>query len=114
MKKNLFVFFGGKSAEHDISIITAIQTLGVIDRKKYNIYPAYIDKKGLFYTGEKLFDLNSYVDFSPNQKGISRFVILDGEKKAAILRGTKIKSVITIDFALLCCHEHDHYERIEL
>ncbi len=104
MKKNLFVFFGGKSAEHDISIITAIQTLGVIDRKKYNIYPAYIDKKGLFYTGEELFDLNSYVDFSPNKKGISRFVILDGENKAAILRGTKIKSVIAIDFALLCCH----------
>lgn len=104
MKKNLFVFFGGKSAEHDISIITAIQTLSVIDRKKYCIFPAYIGKNGLFYTGEKLFDLNSYVYFSPNQKGISRFVILDGENKAAILKGTKIKRIIPVDFALICCH----------
>lgn len=104
MKKNLFVFFGGKSAEHDISIITAIQTLGVIDRKKYNIYPAYIDKKGLFYTGEKLCDINTFVDFSPKQKGISRFVVLDGERQVAILKGTKIKKIVPIDFALLCCH----------
>lgn len=104
MKKNLFVFFGGKSAEHDISIITAIQTLGVIDRKKFNVFPAYIGKDGLFYTGEKLFDINEFVEFSPKQKGISRFVILDGEKRVAILKGTKIKRIIPVDFALICCH----------
>ena len=104
MKKNLFVFFGGKSAEHDISVITAIQTLGVIDRKKFDVFPSYIGKDGLFYTGEKLCNINTFVDFSPKQKGISRFVVLDGEKKAAILKGTKIKKIVPIDFALLCCH----------
>ncbi|MGN1162949.1 MAG: D-alanine--D-alanine ligase family protein [Christensenellales bacterium] len=104
MKKNVFVFFGGKSAEHDISIITAIQTLGVIDSTKYQIFPAYIDKNGLFYTGEKLFDLKTFVDFCPKQKGVSRFVILDGQRQAGIIKGKKIKRTLDIDFALLCCH----------
>lgn len=104
MKRNLFVFFGGKSAEHDISIITAIQTLSAIDKQKYSIYPAYIDRNGKFFTGKKLTCLNTFVNFSAKTKGISRFVILDGEKRAAILRGTKIKKVVAIDCALLCCH----------
>ena len=104
MKKNVFVFFGGKSAEHDISIITAIQTLGVIDSTKYQIFPAYIDKNGLFYTGEKLFDLKTFVEFCPKQKGVSRFVILDGQRQAGIIKGKKIKRTLDIDFALLCCH----------
>lgn len=104
MKKNIFVFFGGKSAEHDISIITAIQTLNAIDKAKYNVFPAYIDKSGLFWTGEKLFDIKTFVDFAPKQKGIKRFVILSGEKKAALLKGTHIKKVLDIDAAVLCCH----------
>lgn len=104
MKKNIFVFFGGKSAEHDISIITAIQTLNAIDKTKYNVFPAYIDKSGLFWTGEKLFDIKIFVDFAPKQKGIKRFVILSGEKKVALLKGTHIKKVLDIDAAVLCCH----------
>lgn len=104
MKKNIFVFFGGKSAEHDISIITAIQTLNAADKTKYEIFPAYIDKTGQFWTGKKLFDLKTFVDFSPKQRGINHFVILSGEKKAAITKGKKITKLIDIDAAVLCCH----------
>lgn len=49
MKLNVAVVFGGKSTEHDISIISALQAIENIDKEKYNVIPIYIDKKGDFY-----------------------------------------------------------------
>lgn len=49
MKLNVAVVFGGKSTEHDISIISALQAIENMDRDKYNVIPIYIDKKGDFY-----------------------------------------------------------------
>ena len=39
--KNIAIFFGGVSPEHDISIITALQALENLDKTKYNLchYP---------------------------------------------------------------------------
>lgn len=104
MKKNIFVFFGGVSAEHDISIITAIQTLNAADKTKYDIFPAYIDKTGLFWTGDKLFDLKTYINFDPIKSGLSRISVLNGEKKVGVFKRSKIKKTIDIDAAVLCCH----------
>ena len=43
MKIRLGVFFGGKSVEHEVSIITAIQAINKIDEVKYEVVPIYID-----------------------------------------------------------------------
>ena len=49
MKTNVAVFFGGRSVEHEISIISAVQAMGNIDREKYNVIPVYVDKNGEMY-----------------------------------------------------------------
>lgn len=49
MKLNVAVVFGGKSTEHEISIITALQAVENIDKDKYNVLVVYIDKNGDFY-----------------------------------------------------------------
>ena len=36
--KNVLVLFGGKSSEHDISLITANLCLNAIDEEEYKIY----------------------------------------------------------------------------
>ena len=43
---NLAVFFGGRTAEHDVSIITGTQFIENADKNKYNILPIYISRKG--------------------------------------------------------------------
>ncbi len=48
MKKNILVIFGGKSCEHDISIISAMQVVKSMDEYLYNILPIYITKEGKF------------------------------------------------------------------
>jgi len=52
-KKNIAIFFGGKSPEHEVSIITGLQVLNNIDNEKYNPIPVYIAKNGKWYYSPK-------------------------------------------------------------
>ena len=53
MKKKLRigVLFGGRSGEHEVSLLSAASILKAIDRKKYDVVPIGIDKQGLWLTG---------------------------------------------------------------
>ncbi|WP_303744030.1 D-alanine--D-alanine ligase family protein, partial [uncultured Duncaniella sp.] len=61
-KTNIGVFFGGRSTEHEISVISASQAMHAINRDKYDVTPIYISKQGRFYTGDALFDVANYRD----------------------------------------------------
>lgn len=60
MKTNVAVFFGGRSVEHEISVISALQAINAFNAEKYNIIPIYISKQGRWYTGLKLLDIRNY------------------------------------------------------
>lgn len=62
MKTNIGVFFGGRSTEHEISVISASQAMHAINRDKYDVTPIYISKQGKYYTGDALFDVANYRD----------------------------------------------------
>ncbi len=62
MKTNVAVFFGGRSVEHEISVISALQAINAFDSDKYNIIPVYISKKGRWYTGKELLNIRNYKD----------------------------------------------------
>lgn len=62
MKTNIGVFFGGRSTEHEISVISASQAMHAINRDKYDVTPIYITKQGRFYSGDALFDVSNYRD----------------------------------------------------
>ena len=64
MKTNIGVFFGGRSTEHEISVISANQAMAAIDREKYDVTPIYISKEGKWYTGEKLTDVRNFRDLN--------------------------------------------------
>lgn len=62
MKTRIGVFFGGRSTEHEISVISASQAMNAINREKYDVTPIYITKQGRWFTGEALFDVANYRD----------------------------------------------------
>lgn len=62
MKTNIGVFFGGRSTEHEISVLSANQAMHAIDRANYDVTPIYITKDGHWYTGEALMDVKNYKD----------------------------------------------------
>ncbi|MDD5839138.1 MAG: D-alanine--D-alanine ligase [Bacteroidales bacterium] len=62
MKTKVGVFFGGRSTEHEISVISANQAMAAMSREKYDIIPVYITKEGKWYTGEALTDVANFRD----------------------------------------------------
>lgn len=63
MKLNVGVIFGGKSVEHEVSIITAVQAMDHIDQEKYEVIPIYITKDLQWYTGGCLRYIDTFKDF---------------------------------------------------
>ncbi len=59
-KYNVCVIFGGRSAEHEVSIITAQQAISALDKNKYEIVPVYITKDGEWLTGDELLELDTF------------------------------------------------------
>ena len=43
MKTTVGVFFGGRSTEHEISVISALQAINAFNKEKYEIIPIYKD-----------------------------------------------------------------------
>jgi len=48
MKKRIALIFGGRSAEHEISVISARSVFDALNKGKYEIISIYIDKEGLW------------------------------------------------------------------
>ncbi len=75
-KINLGIIFGSRSVEHEVSIITALQVIHAADKNKYNIVPIYIDKKGEWFTGDKLTKLENFKDLNTITNGMKKVSIL--------------------------------------
>ncbi len=79
MKIRVGVFFGGKSVEHEISVISAMQAIAALDENKYDIIPVYITKSGEFYTGEKAVagNIDSYKDIPALMSKLTRINLVN-------------------------------------
>lgn len=57
--KAIAVIFGGKSAEHDVSIITAHTPIidSLIASQKFDVWPIYVAKDGSWYCDKKMNDM---------------------------------------------------------
>ncbi len=96
---NIAVFFGGKSCEHNVSIVTGLQALAEFP-KEHKAVPVYIDEKGIWHTGKEYADINTY------------------KKKASAAPGKEVhlrpssnwlyakngKKLVKLDCCLICNH----------
>lgn len=83
MKVKVGVLFGGKSVEHEISIISAVQAMLAFDEEKYEVVPLYLTKDNKFYTGEVLKDIEKYKDIEKLVNECERVILqnVDGKVK---------------------------------
>lgn len=59
-KLKIGIIFGGKSVEHDISILSFLQVYHAIDKNKYDVTAFYITKNNDILTGDSLYELETY------------------------------------------------------
>ena len=86
MKIKVGVLFGGKSVEHEISIISAIQAIGYLDRNKYDVIPIYITKNNEFYVGEEVGKIESYTDINALIKSSQRVIMVRDDNKVNLIK----------------------------
>ncbi|MDB2683095.1 D-alanine--D-alanine ligase [Alphaproteobacteria bacterium] len=60
MKKRVAVFFGGRSPEHDVSIVSSLQAMKALDTSKFDPFPVYITTDGKWLVGDILKERSSY------------------------------------------------------
>ena len=100
--RNVAVVFGGRSMENEISVLTGLLVMNVLDGEKYQIVPLYLHTDGGMYTAKNMKDLQVF-----KEKKFSSFtrVVLEGgcvyEMNEAKRRWKKIAK---IDVAINCCH----------
>ena len=101
------MFFGGKSVEHEIAVITANQAYSSIDKEKYEVIPVYISKQGLMYTGEDLFELSEYKDMNKLIQRLTQVTFINDGQKINILRypmkkfGDNVLNTIDVAFPIM-------------
>ena len=102
MRKNVGIIFGGKSVEHEISVISANSILNNINHKKYNIIGIYIDKKGQLYEAKPMKNQTSNYKFNLKKQNKAS-LINHMEKNMIIFKKNKIhtKSKIDIFFPMV-------------
>lgn len=109
MKKKVGILLGGKSVEHEVSIITGLQVFDNIDISLYNPLVIYINQSGKWYVGDSLSDISFYKNI--NYKNI-REVVPYGENNKLVLIdkksinkrvGRKYKDIV-IDIVIPAVH----------
>lgn len=60
-KRTIAVFFGGRSPEHDVSVVSALQVMSALDRSLYDVIPVYLATDGRWWTGEALLQRSNYL-----------------------------------------------------
>ena len=107
MKKKLRVaiLFGGKSAEHEISVISARNIAAAMDPNKYDIVSIGIDKQGrwLFDEGARLLRGGEQAQVKL-RRGSDSMAVLPGSTQAAVMRVSRRPSLAAIDVVFPVLH----------
>ncbi len=89
------VIFGGKSVEHEVSIISAIQAINKMDEDKYDVVPIYITKDGTWYSGAMLKDMDVYSDLSLIKKYAKKVALVERNNSFVLESRGLFKSVVS-------------------
>lgn len=105
MRANVGVIFGGKSVEHEISIISAVEAMGYLDPNKYQVIPIYIDKEGNWLTGMHLKDILNYRDIALVKRYATKVALIKDDKRIVLQSlGLFKKNLYVIDLVMPIGH----------
>ena len=112
-KLRIAVVFGGRSVEHEVSIISALQAVQNMNPEKYVVTPVYLTKDSNLFVGEKVGDIESYRDIdsllSASQRVIlvkegGEFFLTPFPAKKKLLKKDIYSSPIPIDMVFPVVH----------
>ena len=100
-KPKVAILYGGRSIEHEISILTALQAYSAIDPCRYDVELFYWHPNGKFYVGEPLYDKGFYRQF--DIKEVTE-VALNSDPSSRGFWDACAQKLYPVDIYFLCFH----------
>jgi len=111
MKKRVAVFIGGRSPEHDVSVVSGLQAFQALDRGRFDPFLVYVSLTGEWYVGDALAERNHYIPTPETRRKLTKVSLdtnadpmgkgrLIGEKKGLFAK----PEIISFDAALFAFH----------
>lgn len=107
MKIRVGVFFGGKSVEHEVSVISGLQAYNAFDKDKYEPIAIYITKDNELYTGEAVSDIANYKNIPELLKKSTRVFFMCEQGKVELIQypakkfGSSVVAQIDVAFPVV-------------
>ena len=102
-KTRVAVLFGGRSVEHEVSIITAVQMMAALDTSVYELIPVYLDRSGKWWTGEQLIHREFYHALPSSLHHATQVTLLpQPDIKGLTVLGSE--KTIPVDICLMAFH----------
>jgi D-alanine-D-alanine ligase len=108
-KTTVAVIFGGRSVEHDVSVVTGNQIMRAFDPERFEVVPVYITRDGRWFSGDPLMDLKNYENEVTSHKGIEQVILSPGTNHHGLIVNPVVgrlqkNSVKRIDVAFPAIH----------
>ncbi|MBQ7587312.1 MAG: D-alanine--D-alanine ligase [Lachnospiraceae bacterium] len=85
MKTRVAMIFGGKSVEHEVSVISGIQAILSMDTDKYEVIPVYMTKKNEMYIGEDIGNIEAYKDINALLNRSRRVIMINENGRVKLM-----------------------------
>lgn len=85
MKTKVAVLFGGKSVEHEVSVISGIQAIMNMDAEKYDVIPVYMTKNNEMYIGNEIGNIESYKNIEDLLKKSTHVIMVNEAGKIKLI-----------------------------
>ncbi|MBQ7912625.1 MAG: hypothetical protein IJ308_02625 [Clostridia bacterium] len=100
--RKVVVLFGGKSCEREISVLTGVFAVNILQAAGHGVLPVYIHTDGKTYTAAGMTDVGFFRNFS---RAKSKEIFFYGHTVYALNeKKGKIKPIFVAEAALNCCH----------
>jgi len=105
-KIRLGVLFGGRSSEHEVSLMSARSVLNALSRDRYEIIPIGITHEGVWLTGENALDIFETGKFEP----LTEVTLIPGPTGGTLYRlikkahSTDIEAMVELDAVFPVLH----------
>jgi len=103
------VFLGGRSPEHDVSVITGLQALKALDQERFAAFPVYVNPRGAWFLGDALAERRNYLPDARTQAELTEVTLSLGEPGRGVLVPKRAglfsrRGGVGFDVALLAFH----------
>jgi D-alanine-D-alanine ligase len=99
-RRRIAVLFGGRSLEHDVSVVSGLQILHAIDPERFAPMPVYIDQAMRWWVGDDLWHVESFKRGGPDRSRLTEVSLSPGFGSSTLVPVGGLARVFTAAFVV--------------